>query len=139
MTEPSEGPRHEQGGPLPEGAVPPAPVSGPAHVLAAARYSIDGAARLWQETAFRHQVLAAALLLPVYIGAGARPFEIIAFLLLCLVGFAFEAINTAIEELTDRISPERSSTAKHAKDLGSLAVAFVLVAHGILLAYVLIT
>lgn len=122
------------------GAVPPPPpVTGPAHVLAAARYSLGGLERLWRETAFRHQVLAAALVLPVYVAAGARALELVLFVLLFLIGAAFEAINTAIEELTDRISPERSQTAKHAKDLGSLAVACVLIAHGILLVYVLLT
>ncbi|WP_424540689.1 diacylglycerol kinase [Sinorhizobium medicae] len=30
-----------------------------------------------------------------------------------------EAVNTAIEEIIDRISPEVSDTGKHAKDLGS--------------------
>ncbi|MEZ5684757.1 MAG: diacylglycerol kinase [Paracoccaceae bacterium] len=117
---------------------PDPPPGGPAHVLAAARYSLGGLARVWQETAFRHQLLAAALLLPVYVAAHARPFEIVLFVLLALIGFAFEAINTAIEELVDRVSPERSEMAKNAKDLGSLAVAFVLIAHGVLLAFVLI-
>ncbi len=46
---------------------------------------------------------------------------------------AVEALNTAIEVLTDHISPEWSRTAKDAKDLGSLAVGLMLVAN---LAYV---
>ncbi|MEZ5686647.1 MAG: diacylglycerol kinase [Paracoccaceae bacterium] len=118
---------------------PAPPPGGPAHVLAAAGYSASGLARLWKETAFRHQVLAAALLLPVYVAAHARPLEIVLFVLLALIGFAFEAINTAIEEVVDRVSPERSDMAKNAKDLGSLSVAFILLAHGTLMAYVLIT
>lgn len=116
---------------------PDPPPEGPAHVLAAARYSLGGLARLWRETAFRHQVLAAALLLPLYLVL-AEPFEIVVFILLALVGFAFEAVNTAIEELVDRVSPERSEMARHAKDLGSLGVALVLLAHGVLLGWVVL-
>ncbi len=39
--------------------------------------------------------------------------------------FATEALNTAIEEVVDRISPEWSLAARNAKDLGSLAVGLV--------------
>jgi diacylglycerol kinase (ATP) len=45
--------------------------------------------------------------------------------LLALV-LAVEALNTAIEVLTDHISPEWSQMAKDAKDLGSLAVGLLL-------------
>ncbi|WP_307959591.1 diacylglycerol kinase [Sinorhizobium medicae] len=38
---------------------------------------------------------------------------------LLLLLIAMEAVNTAIEEIIDRISPEVSDTGKHAKDLGS--------------------
>ena len=39
---------------------------------------------------------------------------------------AVEALNTAVEELTDRLSPEWSCMARDAKDLGSLAVGLML-------------
>ena len=42
--------------------------------------------------------------------------------ILFLLMMAFEAINTAIEEIVDRVSPEISQMGKHAKDLGSFAV-----------------
>jgi diacylglycerol kinase (ATP) len=48
-----------------------------------------------------------------------------------------EAVNTAIEEIIDRISLEISDTARHAKDLGSLAVFCLLSANSILLIYAL--
>ncbi|RVI41834.1 hypothetical protein CN192_33280 [Sinorhizobium medicae] len=38
---------------------------------------------------------------------------------LLLLLIAMEAVNTAFEEIIDRISPEVSDTGKHAKDLGS--------------------
>lgn len=42
--------------------------------------------------------------------------------ILFFILIAVEALNTAIEVIMDRISPEISDTAKHAKDLGSFAV-----------------
>ncbi|MDV7270949.1 diacylglycerol kinase [Thioclava sp. A2] len=114
----------------------PDAVAGFPHIIAAAGYSLDGLGRLWRETAFRHQVLAAGLLLPVYVAAHATPFEIVLFVMLAFLTFAFEALNTAIEELTDRVSPDWSETAKHAKDLGSLAVALSMMAHLVLLIWV---
>jgi diacylglycerol kinase (ATP) len=50
--------------------------------------------------------------------------------------FGVEALNTAIEELVDRVSPEVSRTGKHAKDLGSFAVFCTLAAAGLYIAYV---
>jgi len=44
---------------------------------------------------------------------------------------AVEAINTAIEVIIDKISPEISDTGKHAKDLGSFAVMCLLAVNGI--------
>lgn len=39
--------------------------------------------------------------------------------------FATEALNTAIEEIVDHISPKWSLAVRNAKDLGSLAVGLV--------------
>lgn len=48
---------------------------------------------------------------------------------------AVEALNTAVEVLTDRISPEWSTMARDAKDLGSLAAGLIVcVAGGFVLA-----
>lgn len=56
---------------------------------------------------------------------------------LFLLLIAMEAVNTAIEEIIDRISPEVSDTGKHAKDLGSLAVFCLIMANSLLLFYAL--
>ncbi|MDF2141605.1 diacylglycerol kinase [Paenirhodobacter sp. CAU 1674] len=113
--------------------------TGVGHVFAAGGYSLGGLTRLWQEAAFRHEVLAFALLLPVYIAAGARPFEIFLFIGLFLILAAVEALNTAVEDIVNRVSPEWSEMGRDAKNLGSLAVMFLLLAHGLLLAWVIIT
>lgn len=100
------------------------------HLFAAARYSAQGLARLWKEAAFRHEVLAlgAGLVLLGVIGAPFPHYLIFAGLMLLL--FAVEALNTAIEEIVDRVSPEFSSAARNAKDLGSFAVFCLLAANG---------
>jgi diacylglycerol kinase (ATP) len=115
----------------------PARVTGWRHVFAAASYSLGGLERLWNETAFRHEVVIGGLLLPLYIALGARPVEIMIYAMLFAVLIAVEALNTAIEVIVDRISPEWSDAARQAKDLGSLAVMCLLVAHGLLVFWVI--
>ncbi|CDZ29297.1 diacylglycerol kinase [Neorhizobium galegae] len=107
-------------------------------VIAAFRYSMQGLARLWQEEAFRHEVIAfaAALVLFAVVGAGALDYFVFAILMLVL--FAVESLNTAIEELVDRISPEISTVGRHAKDLGSFAVFCLLCANGFFALYVVV-
>ncbi|OCJ47932.1 diacylglycerol kinase [Agrobacterium tumefaciens] len=105
------------------------------HFFAAARYSAGGAKRAWQEAAFRHEVLAFAVLLVIYFLLAA-PLETYGIAIgLFLLTIAVEALNTAIEEIVDRISPEFSTTARHAKDLGSFAVFCLLSLNGLLLGY----
>ncbi|QCO57806.1 diacylglycerol kinase (plasmid) [Pseudorhodobacter turbinis] len=104
----------------------PTPRAGLLHILDAAKYSRDGALRLWQETAARLEcgtaVLAAVLFL--FLGASLRQWLILTALYLALL--MVEALNTAIEVLTNVVSPHWSIEAKHAKDLGSLAVGLML-------------
>lgn len=107
-------------------------------VVAAFRYSMQGLTRLWQEEAFRHEVIAGAagVLLFALVGAGALDYFVFAILMLVL--FAVESLNTAIEELVDRISPEISTVGRHAKDLGSFAVFCLLCANGFFALYVVV-
>ncbi|OCW55843.1 diacylglycerol kinase [Hoeflea olei] len=107
------------------------------HVLAAARYSLGGARRLWRETAFRHETLAFAGILVLFLGVGAPLWGLVGAALLFLVTVAVEALNTAVEVLTDHASPGYSQMAGYAKDLGSFAVFCLLIANGIWVAYVL--
>jgi len=107
-------------------------------VVAAFRYSMQGLTRLWQEEAFRHELIAGAagVLLFALVGAGALDYFVFAILMLVL--FAVESLNTAIEELVDRISPEISTVGRHAKDLGSFAVFCLLCANGFFALYVVV-
>ena len=112
----------------------PAKVTGIAHLFAATRYSAQGFARLWGETAFRHELLAAALGLGLLLILGAPLLWIVAVAVLALLTLAVEALNTAIEEIVDHVSPDWSLAAKHAKDMGSFAVMALLFATGLVFA-----
>jgi len=105
--------------------------SGPRRVLAATRYSVQGLVRLWQEEAFRTEAVAFVLGLFLFVLIGAELSDYLVFIVLMLVLFAVEALNTAIEELVDRISPEISTVGRHAKDLGSFAVFCLLCVNGL--------
>jgi diacylglycerol kinase (ATP) len=113
--------------------------SGVRRILAATRYSLQGMMRLWQEEAFRHEVIAFVAGLVLFVLVGAQATDYLVFLILMLVLFSVEALNTAIEELVDRISPEISTVGRHAKDLGSFAVFCLLAANGLFALYVVVT
>ncbi|WP_279482532.1 diacylglycerol kinase [Aureimonas sp. SK2] len=114
---------------VPSTGLPPPKLRGFGHLVAAAGYSINGGKRLLREPAFRHEILFGIVLLVVLAlhGASAAAF-LVQLVLLAILG-AIEAVNTAIELIVDRVSPEFSSFAKHAKDLGSFAVFCLLVAN----------
>lgn len=109
------------------------PRKGVLHVVDATTYSIAGFRRLIAETAARQELAGGAIGIALLIWAQASSWQWLGFLVLFCTLIAVEALNTAIEVLTDHISPEWSRTAKDAKDLGSLAVGLMLVAN---LAYV---
>lgn len=113
--------------------------TGIAHFFAAASYSIGGLRRLSRESAFRQELLAAIALAALYWLLGATATEYLAYGLLVLALIAVEALNTAIECLVDHLAPDWQAFARDAKDLGSLSVMCMLVAHGLLLAYVAFT
>nr|WP_306263495.1 diacylglycerol kinase [Pararhizobium sp. IMCC3301] len=118
--------------------VPPR-AHGAAHVLAAARYSSGGAKRLLGETAFRHELILFAVIVFGFVlsGAAFASYLIAGGLFLLLV--AVEALNTAIEIVVDRISPQWSSSARDAKDLGSFAVFCLLAANMLYALYVIVS
>jgi len=86
-------------------------------------YSISGlGAAFRHEDAFRQEVILATLMVPLalWLGSdGLRRALMIASVLLVLV---VELINSAIEAAVDRVSLEKHSLSKRAKDIGSAAV-----------------
>ncbi|MDB5523849.1 MAG: diacylglycerol kinase [Rhizobium sp.] len=113
--------------------------TGLAHLFAAASYSVAGFWRALNESAFRHEIIFYLVGLILFYFVHATLAEYLILTILFLMIFAFEALNTAIEELVDRVSPEVSRTGKHAKDLGSFSVACALVAAGLFIAWVVFT
>ena len=113
--------------------------TGLAHLFAAGSYSYAGFWRAINESAFRHEMVffLASLVLFVLIHATLAEFLILTIIFLMV--FAVEALNTAIEEVIDRVSPEVSQTGKHAKDLGSFAVFCTLSAATLYIAWVAFT
>jgi len=102
--------------------------SGLARLIDATRYSALGIAASWRnEAAFRQEVLLVMLLLPLSFFV-ARSVEqwllLIAPLLLLLV---VELLNSAIENIVDRIGHEKHELSGRAKDMGSAAVLICLV------------
>ena len=119
------------------GAHRPEKIEGWRHAFAAARYSGGGLKRLWREAAFRQEAVGYACIVVLFAAVGAGSVAHVGALMLFLLLIAVEALNTAIEELVDRVSPETSPMGRHAKDLGSFAVFCLLLANGIWAAYVL--
>lgn len=102
------------------------PRGGLLHVIDAGGYSIAGLRRLWLETAARLEVVGAVIVAAAFVWRGAELWQwLVSGFLLALI-LAVESLNTAVEVLTDRLSPEWSQMAKDAKDLGSLAVGLML-------------
>lgn len=112
--------------------------TGIAHLLAAAGYSLAGAQRLWREAAFRQELLLIGGLLVLFAVTGAGAGEVLGLILLGLLVLAVEALNTALEEIVDHLSPGWSEFARNAKDMGSFAVLCVLVALGLYAGWVVI-
>ena len=92
-------------------------------VTNATRYSIDGVRYMFDsEFAARIEIYGflGVLILMVILSVPGQFF--VSAVILFLILLAMEAINTAIEVIIDRVSPEISNTGKRAKDLGSFAV-----------------
>ena len=108
-------------------------------MLDATRYSLEGlAAAARHELAFRLELAAAAVLLPLalWLGQGGTARALLAgSVMLVLI---VELVNSAVEATVDRISLENHGLAKRAKDIGSAAVMLSLVNAALVWALVLL-
>ncbi|CAJ0998889.1 Diacylglycerol kinase [Sodalis praecaptivus] len=91
-------------------------------------YSFQGIRAAWRhEAAFRQEIVLGALAIAVAcwldIDAISRLLLILPVILVAVV----ELLNSAIEALIDRVSPERHPLAGRAKDMGSAAVLMAIV------------
>ena len=117
---------------------PEAKKRGLGHLFAAGGYSLAGFLRAIEESAFRHEIVFFLASLALFAWIGAALSEFLGLVVIFLLVFGVEALNTAIEELVDRVSPEVSRTGKHAKDLGSFAVFCTLAAAALYIVYVVV-
>ena len=101
-------------------------------------YSRDGLAAAWKnEAAFREEVLLAAIAIPLALFLGKTGVDrsiLIGSIILILI---VEILNSAVEAVVDKASPEKSELAKRAKDMGSAAVLFSLLNAAVVWACVL--
>lgn len=116
---------------------PEAKKHGLAHLFAAGGYSMAGFKRALGESAFRHEIIFFVATLVLFIIVRATVAEFLGLAIVFLLMFGVEALNTAVEELVDRVSPEVSRTGKHAKDLGSFAVSCTIAAAVLYIAWVI--
>lgn len=102
-------------------------------------YSRDGLSAAWKnEAAFREEVLLAAIALPLAVVLGKNGVEralLIGSILLILI---VEILNSAVEAVVDKASPEKHELAKRAKDMGSAAVLLSLITAAAIWASVLL-
>jgi diacylglycerol kinase (ATP) len=92
-------------------------------VLSATRNSLEGfVAAVRHEDAFRQELIAASVLIPLALWLGRSGFERALLVASVLFVLVVELLNSAVEATVDRISFDNHRLAKRAKDIGSAAV-----------------
>ena len=101
-------------------------------------YSRDGIAAAWKnEAAFREEVILAAIAIPLAFYLGKTGVERALLLGSIIFILIVEILNSAVEAVVDKASPEKHDLAKRAKDMGSAAVLFSLINAALIWACVL--
>ncbi|MBX2848806.1 MAG: diacylglycerol kinase [Acidiferrobacterales bacterium] len=96
-------------------------------VIAATGYSIKGIQYSWKhEAAFRQELLLACCLIPAALFVGESASEKALLILCVFIVLIAELLNSAIEAIVDKASPDLHPLAAAAKDCGSAAVFFAL-------------
>lgn len=109
----------------------------PRQLFKAFRWSMKGLAAGWRhEASFRLEAMLAVVLLPLGLWLGQGALEKLALVMPALLVLSVELLNSAIEAVVDKVSPEFHELAGRAKDMGSAAVFILLL--GTALSWVLI-
>src|SRR5689334_2414877 len=82
---------------------PEAKKQGIAHLFAAGGYSLAGFLRALKESAFRQEIIFFLASLALFAWIGATLPEFLGLVIIFLLMFGVEALNTAVEELVDRV------------------------------------
>ena len=100
---------------------------GPGKVWSALRWSLQGIATAFRiESSFRLECYLLLLLGPLAFVLGATAVERALLFGSLLLVLSAELLNSAIEQVVDKISPEFAVFAGRAKDMGSAAVFFTM-------------
>lgn len=96
---------------------------GPKQIYKALIWSLKGLRAGWTyEASFRLEVYLAALFAPLGLWLGRGPLEKTLLVGSLILVMAAELLNSAIEAVVDKVSPEFHELAGRAKDMGSAAV-----------------
>lgn len=82
------------------------------------------------EQAFREELFALVLAVPLAILVGVTPARKIELIVVVLLLMVVELLNTAIEKLSDRLTTDHDPQIGRVKDMGSAAVGITLVIAG---------
>lgn len=100
-------------------------------LLDATRHSLDGLRAAWlHESAFRQELMTAAVLIPLAVFLPVSALEKILLIGVVVLVLIVELLNSAIEAAVDRDSLEINPLGKRAKDFGSAAVMLALLLAG---------
>ncbi len=107
-------------------------------LVRATRYSLDGLRAAWKnEAAFRQEVAATVVLVPLALVLGQSWNQRALLLFSWLAVLVVELVNSAIETVVDRIGPQEHHLSARAKNLASAAVMLSLIAAGLVWAMIL--
>lgn len=107
-------------------------------LINAAGFSWQGLCAAFRfEAAFRQELLASVVIVPLALWSGDTGLERAILLAVWVLVLIIELLNSAIEAVVDRISDERHELAGRAKDFGSAAVLLALINAAVVWAFVL--
>jgi diacylglycerol kinase (ATP) len=97
-------------------------------IVHATGYSLAGLGAAWRhESAFRQECMLALVLWPVAVWLGRNWVETALLAGSVMLVLIVELLNSAIEAVVDRVSPDLHPLSKRAKDIGSAAVMLAIV------------
>ncbi|MCE5233084.1 MAG: diacylglycerol kinase [Mizugakiibacter sp.] len=96
---------------------------GPRQIWNAFIWSLKGLRAAWRyEASFRFELYLCVVLMPLGLWLGHGPIEKVLLVLTPTLVLSAELLNSAVEAVVDKVSPEFHELAGRAKDMGSAAV-----------------
>jgi diacylglycerol kinase (ATP) len=97
-------------------------------LIKATGYSLQGLAASYRhETAFKQEVAASVVLIPLALWLGNTGLERAMLITVWVLVPLFELVNSAVEAVVDRIGPELHELSGRAKDISSATVMIALI------------